>query len=87
MVERLHRRLKDALRARGAGALWLEHLPWILLGIRTASSNQVKQSPAEAVFGSSLMLPGQFLASEDPPSDFYEKLASRVSQILKILEF
>jgi Integrase core domain/RNase H-like domain found in reverse transcriptase len=33
MVERLHRRLKDALRARRASTSWLEHLPWILLGI------------------------------------------------------
>jgi Integrase core domain/Integrase zinc binding domain/RNase H-like domain found in reverse transcriptase len=69
MVERLHRRLKDALLAREAGARWLEHLPWILLGLRAA----------EAVFGSSLMLPGQYLASEDPPPEFYEKLVKSVA--------
>jgi hypothetical protein len=31
------------------------------------------------VFGSSLKLPGQFLASEDPPPEFYEKLARSVA--------
>jgi cleavage and polyadenylation specificity factor subunit 1 len=30
LVERFHRRLKDSLRARLAGADWLAHLPWVL---------------------------------------------------------
>jgi hypothetical protein len=30
MVERFHRRLKDALRARCAAANWVDHLPWVL---------------------------------------------------------
>jgi hypothetical protein len=33
-VARFHRRLKDALRARMAGADWSQHLPWVLLGLR-----------------------------------------------------
>jgi Integrase core domain/Integrase zinc binding domain len=79
MVERLHRRLKDALRAREASARWAEHLPWILLGLRAASTDQAKRSPAEAVYGSSLMLPGQYLASEDPSPGFYRRLARSVA--------
>ncbi len=35
MVERLHCRLKDALRARGATATWPAELPWVLLGLRS----------------------------------------------------
>ena len=31
MVERLHRHLKDALRARCSGLDWPNHLPWVLL--------------------------------------------------------
>ena len=31
MVERFHRQLKDALRARGASTTWVDHLPWVLL--------------------------------------------------------
>jgi len=33
LVERLHRRLKDSLKARAAGSDWFHHLPWVLLGI------------------------------------------------------
>jgi hypothetical protein len=82
LVERLHRRLKDALRARAAGADWYLHVPWVLLGIRTACSEESDFSPAEAVFGSQLVLPGQFLSTPEPPSpnflkDFQGLLAGR----------
>ncbi len=30
-VERFHRRLKEALRARLAGSDWVHHLPWVML--------------------------------------------------------
>ena len=36
MVERAHRRLKDALRARLASSDWPQHLPWVLMGLCTA---------------------------------------------------
>ncbi len=35
MVERLHRRLKDTLRTRGANATWAAELPWVLLGLHS----------------------------------------------------
>jgi hypothetical protein len=82
LVERFHRRLKDALRARAAGADWFVHLPWVLLGMRTAWREDSDFSPAEAVFGSQLVLPGQFLSTPEPPSqnflrDFQGVLAGR----------
>ncbi|GFO39908.1 transposon ty3-g Gag-Pol polyprotein [Plakobranchus ocellatus] len=36
MVERFHRTLKAALKARLTGNNWVEELPWVLLGLRTA---------------------------------------------------
>ncbi len=51
LVERFHRRLKDALRSRAAAADWHDHLPWVLLGIRTAFREESEFSPAEAVYG------------------------------------
>jgi len=36
MVERVHRQIKDSLRARGAGPTWHSHLPWELMGLRAA---------------------------------------------------
>jgi hypothetical protein len=67
-VERFHRRLKDALRARSAGADWFVHLPWVLMGFRISRGEDAEFSPAEAVFGSQLVLPGQFLSAPEPPS-------------------
>jgi hypothetical protein len=66
IVERFHRRLKDALRARAAGPRWVSQLPWVMLGIRTAWRDG-DFSPAEAVFGAQPILPGQFLDAPDPP--------------------
>jgi hypothetical protein len=82
IVERFHRRLKDALRARAAGADWMKHLPWVLLGIRSAWREETNFSPADAVYGSQPLLPGQFLDSpENPPpsfiADFQGVLAGR----------
>jgi hypothetical protein len=36
MVERVHRQIKDALHACGAGPTWHTHLPWVLLGLHAA---------------------------------------------------
>jgi hypothetical protein len=74
--------MKDALRARAAGVDWFSHLPWVLLGIRTAWREGTEFSPSEAVFGSQLVLPGQFLSAPESPSpsflqDFQGVLAGR----------
>jgi hypothetical protein len=67
MVERVHRQLKDALRARGAGPAWHSHLPWVLLGLRAAPKEDSAVSSAELVTGTPLVLPGQLLHVPDPP--------------------
>jgi hypothetical protein len=67
MVERTHRQLKDALRARLAGPRWPEHLPWVLFGLRAAPKEDSGLSSAELVFGMPLTLPGQLLAVPETP--------------------
>jgi transposase InsO family protein len=67
MVERCHRQLKDALRARSAANDWPDHLPWVLLGLRAAPKEDSAVSSAEMVLGDPLVLPGQLLAGEEPP--------------------
>ena len=59
MVERMHRQLKEALRARQCGTAWLEHLPWVLLGMCAAPKEVSGVSSAEAVYGTPLVLPSQ----------------------------
>jgi Integrase core domain/Integrase zinc binding domain len=61
LVEQFYRRLKDALWARLANPMWTAHLPWVLLGLRAAPLEEDNISPAQAVFGTPIDLPGQFL--------------------------
>jgi hypothetical protein len=78
MVERSHRQLKDALRARLAGTQWYHHLPWVLLGLRAAPKDVGGTSSAELVFGCPPSLPGEFLtAGEKAPHIFTQHLQQR----------
>jgi hypothetical protein len=81
LVERFHRRLKDALRARAAGSDWSAHLPWVMLGIRSAWREGTLFSPAEAVYAAQPVLPGQYLAAEEdpPPPSFFTDLQGILS--------
>jgi hypothetical protein len=75
-----HRHLKDALRARCAEANWVDHLPWVLLGLRAAAREDDGSTPAQAVFGSQLNLPGQFLDSPELPCKiFLEQFSKTLS--------
>jgi hypothetical protein len=56
-VKRLHRRLKDALRAQAAAATWSEELPFVL---RAQLREDTGLSLAEAVFGAQIVLPNKF---------------------------
>jgi len=61
LVERFHRHMKSALRARLNGPNWMDELPWVMLGIRTAPKEDLGASSAELVYGSPLTVPGDFL--------------------------
>ncbi len=83
LVEWFHRRLKDALRSRAAAADWHDNLPWVLLGIRTAFREDSEFSPAEAVYGSQLVLPGQFInTAESPSPSFLRELQTMMTGCL-----
>jgi hypothetical protein len=56
---------------------WPAHLPWVLLGLRSAPKGISGISSAEAVFGQPLVLLGELaIAEEAPPGDLRDKLAS-----------
>jgi hypothetical protein len=75
MVERTHEQLKAALRARLVGLRWPEHLPWVLLGLRTTPKVDSGVSAAELVYGAALALPAEFLSTAEPPAaEFLQKL-------------
>ena len=79
MVERLHRQLKTALKARTTDPYWMDRLPFVLLGLRVAWRENPNCSPAELVYGSSLRIPGEFIDTQnnrqcEPTSQFLRGL-------------
>ncbi|XP_050359285.1 uncharacterized protein LOC126779407 [Nymphalis io] len=59
MVERFHRQLKAAIMCHN-DENWVEVLPLVLLGIRSAWKEDISTSSAELVYGEPLRLPGTF---------------------------
>lgn len=82
-VERLHRTLKASLMCYQNSA-WLDALPLVLLGLRTAIREEWNHTPAELVYGQSLRLPGElFTKSQQDISqpEFIRKLQNAFSEI------
>jgi transposase InsO family protein len=77
LVERLHRQLKEALRAWLQSGDWELHLPWVLLGLRAAPKEDTALSAPELVFGTKLTLPGELLTGEHAGK---EELVARLYQ-------
>ena len=71
MVERFHRRLKAALRARDAASTWVKDLPWVMLGLRANPMDDSGTSAAEMVYGSALSLPSSFVDTRDLPDETF----------------
>ncbi len=68
-VERLHCRLRDALRAHAAAATWSEELPFVLLDLRAQPREDTGLSLAEADFGTLIVLPNKFLQGDKFSAD------------------
>ena len=86
MVERFHRQLKAALKAQPQPHLWIDALPLVLLGIRTALKEDIASTAAEMVYGTTLRLPGEFFTPSQPnslpdPADYVSNLRSHMQTI------
>lgn len=84
MVERFHRRLKDALRARGARSTWADELPWVLLGLRITPREDSTTSPSESVFGSVVSSPSAFLDGLAEPDEEFTRRLVRLMENLPV---
>ncbi|BHF67774.1 hypothetical protein SprV_0301080300 [Sparganum proliferum] len=62
MVERFHCQLKASLSAAADSENWTDHLPLILLGIRSALKPDLDCSAAELVLGATVRLPGEMIS-------------------------
>ncbi|XP_072134736.1 uncharacterized protein [Mobula birostris] len=88
LVERFHRHLKSALMARLEGPNWVDELPWVLLGIRTAPKEDLHTSSAELVYGAPLVVPGEFIPApkgqEEEPTAVLDRLRDRLGNLTPI---
>jgi hypothetical protein len=80
-VERLHRRLKDALRACPAVATSSEELAFMLLGLGAQPREDTGLSPAEAVFGAQIVLPNEFFQNDEFSVDAIVKKFSKILHV------
>jgi cleavage and polyadenylation specificity factor subunit 1 len=87
MVERFHRHMKSSLKARLTGPNWVDELPWVLLGIRTAPKEDLASSSAELVYGAPLTVPGDFIPpARDAPdaAKVLQRLRQKVSSFAPV---
>ena len=63
IVERFHRSIKAALKARLLGPGWMDELPIVLLGIRSTWKEDLDAAPALLTYGTNLRIPGDFFPS------------------------
>ena len=84
LVERFHRRMKEAIRAKLEGPNWIDQLPWVMLGIRTAPKEDLDTSSAELVYGAPITVPGDFVPGPDPNTntpEILKNLREKVGQL------
>nr|XP_061827907.1 uncharacterized protein K02A2.6-like [Nerophis lumbriciformis] len=67
MCERFHRSMKAALRASLKDSAWVDKLPWVMVGLRTAPKEDLQSSSAELVYGQPLRVPGDFIPCTTTP--------------------
>lgn len=83
MVERLHRTLKAALTAHQSPD-WTLRLPIVLLALRNTVKEDLRATPAELVYGTTLRLPGELFSSAPPeptPHDLVTALRDTMAQL------
>lgn len=67
LCERFHRSMKAAFRASLRDNGWVDKLPWVMLGLRSAPKEDLQSSSAELVFGQPLRVPGDFIPNTTTP--------------------
>lgn len=68
IIERWHRTLKSAILCHNVNE-WTSYLPIILLGLRCTYKEDIKATPAEMVYGTTLRLPADFLIENSCDSE------------------
>ncbi|KAI2810821.1 hypothetical protein BLOT_001987 [Blomia tropicalis] len=81
IVERFHRQMKDAHRAKSSDLNWHQDLPLILLSIRCSNKEDLGYSPAKMTYGQELRFPPDPYQLEhrvQPVEDFIRALTKSI---------
>ena len=73
--------------AREEKADWINHLPMVLLSIRTAWRSELEASPVDLTFGTALHLPGEFVKSTGASfidHDFLKRLQEKMNELTPV---
>ena len=89
LVERLHRQLKSSIMARSSRTDWMDHLPMVMLGIRSTGRTELDCSPAELVYGTALKVPGFMIgdtgeSQELPSTEFIQDLFVKMRDLTPV---
>lgn len=83
-IERWHRTMKAALMARQASTQWVDELPTVLLGLRTALRADNALNPALMTYGTTLRVPSDFFVpteSKISDADFMRQLTKTMATL------
>ncbi|KAM7293240.1 uncharacterized protein ISCGN_026370 [Ixodes scapularis] len=81
LVERFHRHLKSALMAHANSKEWVQQLPLVLLGVRTALKQDLGCATSELVYGTTLRLPSDFFEVDPSPNTRPEDYATKLKEV------
>ena len=79
LIERLHRSLKESLKARLFRPAWLDQLPWVLLGLHSVPKENL--GCLDLVYGAMITLPGDFIVPTEKEmvnAEFIRRLCADV---------
>ncbi|BHF77503.1 hypothetical protein SprV_0602061000 [Sparganum proliferum] len=81
LVGRFHRQLKTSLMAQPDPSRWSDHLPLVLLSLRSTLKADIGCTAADLVYGTSLRLPGELVSPSNmltffEPCSYVEQLRS-----------
>ena len=82
IVDRLHRQLKAAVKCHDTSN-WIEILPIVLLGIRTAMKEDLNVTIAEMIYSTGIWLPVKFFlaTNQRTNSEFTNLLKERMEKV------
>lgn len=83
LIENFHRTLKAAITSCPNPTRWSEYLPIILLILRASIITDAEVSPAEALYGQALCLPGDIF--EPRPSVYTNDFSERIHHAVQAL--